>query len=159
MFKNKQYYYYNLYTMEQRVEYKERIEALKAVFNISEPAAKYIYHRRRRGYPYKNGTDISFMPWTAKLQNALMAADKIPEFDWNALVFSEEEEILKQNGIVVDECPTRIQLNRGSRIKTALHNIPIADPLTAWQTVKSPKAKLINKHIVRKMGFLPSTNF
>jgi hypothetical protein len=62
-----------------------------------------MYHRRRRGEPFKNPESKNYIKWSVKLQNALIKADSVPEFKWSNLAFNAEKETLAKYKINVDD--------------------------------------------------------
>lgn len=147
-----------------KFSYKDKINAISSYFGISDPAAKYMYHRRRRGHPYKNITDDYFLEWNMKLQNAFIKADQIATFDWDALRFGDDVKALIVNGIDIDDQPHRSQVNKinqGTRSSTKQTNVDgksVTDESdNDWTVVTTNKGQLAKKHILRKMGFLPHT--
>jgi len=79
----------------------EKIECVRRYYGISHAAALYIYHRRRRSYPWFKKSDAQYLYWNAKLQNALIAADSILNFDWGQMEYGNEEEYLALYGVDV----------------------------------------------------------
>lgn len=84
--------------------YENCIESIQNYFNISTIAAKYIYHRRKHGLPYRNIMDPKYLQWSNKLLNALLQADNIINLNWEDIIFGKEYENLALYGIIVDNC-------------------------------------------------------
>lgn len=154
-----------------KFSYKDRINAICSYFGVSEPAAKYMYHRRRRCYPYKKETDHSFIPWTIKLQNAIISADRIATIDWENLKFDDDVKTLIKHGIDVETQPNKIQVNKISQTtKLPTRRATIDgkgveeetdnefDDGGEWTVVSTNKGQLIKRHMLRTMGFLPKAN-
>ena len=153
-----------------KFNYKDNIQTISSYFGISEDAAKYIYHRRRRGFPYKKETDPYFLKWCVQLQNALIKADMLDNFNWTDLKFGEDVDVLLSNGIKVDAQPKNIQMNKikqihqlsrkktpGNRINNRERFIEEKDDDDGWTVVTNNKTFLVNRHILRKIGLLPQT--
>lgn len=88
---------------EEYIPYNERISIIMEYFNISTDAAKFIYHRKRRSYPFTKRDDDKFLYWDRRLQNALIKADKCIGWDWKKIQFGEEEKLLKQYNIFIEK--------------------------------------------------------
>jgi hypothetical protein len=152
-----------------KFNYKDNIQTISSYFGISEDAARYIYHRRRRGFPYKKETDPYFLKWCVQLQNALIKADMLDNFNWTDLKFGEDVDVLLANGIKVDAQPTHIQINKikqihqMSRKKTSSNRINNRERFIeekdadGWTVVTNNKTFLVKLHILRKIGLLPQT--
>ena len=148
-----------------RFNYKDNIQTISSYFGISEAAAKYIFHRRRRGFPYKKEGSSNYLEWSMQLQNALIKADQIAVFDWNALKFDDELKTLMQNGIYVDSQPKTAQVNKikqtqNLRLLQKCNNgreIQEDDNTDGWTVVTSNKTQLVKRHVLRKLGLLPHT--
>lgn len=82
--------------------YENCIESIQNYFNISTIAAKYIYHRRKHGAPYRSLDDPKYLPWNNKLLNALLQADCIINLNWEDVMFGTEKEDLLVYGINID---------------------------------------------------------
>ena len=129
------------------IPYDERIAAIVRFFGISRPAASFIYHRKRRGYPFKKPTDEKFLEWSLRLQNALVKADECIGWDWNDVHFGQEEQELARNGIHID---------RQSDSETR-RNEPNTDedPNDGWTVVKSEKKERYRYvKTLQLMGFI-----
>jgi hypothetical protein len=147
-----------------KFSYKDKINAISSYFGVSEDASKYMYHRRRRGYPYKKDTDLAFLKWTTKLQNAFIKADQIATFDWNNLKFDEDLTMLC---IDVETQANKVQVNKISQTvqpTTRQSNVDEksvndeSDDGGGWTVVTTNKGQLVKRHMLRKMGFLPHPN-
>ena len=148
-----------------KFSYKDKINAISSYFGVSEDASKYMYHRRRRGYPYKKDTDLAFLKWTTKLQNAFIKADQIATFDWDNLKFDEDLKMLYMNGIDVETQANKVQVNKISQTvqpTTRQSNVDEKsvydesdDDGGGWTVVTTNKGQLVKRHMLRKMGFLP----
>jgi hypothetical protein len=155
---------------KNKFSYKDKINAISSYFGISHTAAKYMYNRRRKGYPYKKESDSSFMKWSVKLQNAFIKADQIKTFTWDDLSFDDDIKQLRINGIDVDEQSYKIHVNKISQTtkrSSKQSNIDGKSVLSAddddadgggWIVVTTNKGHLPKRHILRKMGFLPYPN-
>lgn len=130
--------------------YNDKIKTIMSYFGVSEDAAKYIFHRRRRGFPWKNDGDVNYLKWTIQLQNALIKADELAIFDWGNLKFNQESKILMENGINIEDQPKTIQVNLNS---DKLQDIKEDDE--GWALVTNKKAQLVQNHLLKTMGLLP----
>lgn len=92
-----------LYKKKLIIPYEERISAIEKFFGISTPAATFIYHRKRRGHPFKTPTDDKYIEWNIKIQNALVKADECIGWDWDEVHFGKELHALAQHDIHVDK--------------------------------------------------------
>jgi len=126
--------------------YNRNIEHIQTYFGISETCAKYIYHRALRG----RRSDEKHLPWTAKLQNALVIADKCLGVNWDRIRFGSEENDLLVHGIVINDMEDKVfrwvpeDVNKSNTV----------DP--GWTTVKSKssvkRARQKNKPAFTKIG-------
>lgn len=139
--------------MKKSPNYNDKIKAIKSYFNISEQSAKYLYHRRRRGYPWKKASEVGYIAWNIQLQNALVKADTIALFNWENLKFDNDVQILSEHGIIIEEQPKNIQVND----KTNATDIKEEDSDEGWTVVTTKKSHVIKKHLLKNMGFLPQT--
>ena len=147
-----------------KYNYKDKIDAIKTYFGISNEAAKYMYHRRRHGAPFKKEDDKSFLKWNIQLQNALVRADKITNFNWGKLVFNSDLEQLLTYNIDVNCQPHTIIKNSISSNrpklsdKESLDNNNLDESSSSddgeWTVVSTNKGKLARKHLIRHMGFI-----
>ena len=151
----------------QKYSYSDKINAICSYFGVSETAAKYMFHRRRRGYPFKKESDQSFRPWTIQLQNALISADKDSVIEWEKLKFDNDVKTLFINGIDVDIQPTVIRINKVSQTTKQSSRLKNndgkfinedTDDGGEWTVVSTNKGQLAKKHMLRTMGFLPMSN-
>ena len=147
-----------------KFSYKDKINAISSYFGVSEDASKYMYHRRRRGYPYKKETESEFLKWTTKLQNAFIKADQIATFDWGNLKFDEDIKMLFMNGIDVETQSNKVQVNKISQtVQPTTRQLNVdeksvndeSDDGGGWTVVTTNKGQLVKRHMLRKMGFLP----
>jgi hypothetical protein len=146
-----------------KVSYNDKINAISSYFGISDSAAKYMYHRRRRGFPYKNVTDNSFLEWTIKLQNAFIKADQIAAFDWSILKFDKDIKILSVNGVDVNDQSNKVQVNKISQmghlsakqVTNDAKNVKEDPGCDGWTLVTTNRGQLVKRNTLRKMGFLP----
>lgn len=147
--------------MSKKVTYQSKIKTITSYFGISDNAAKYIYHRRRRGFPWKKNDESSYIAWSMQLQNALIQADNLDTFDWGSLKFGEECRILLEHDIDIETQPKSAQTNKIHQVNNKIketgdgleENI---DDNSGWTVVTSKKGDLIKKHLIRSMGLLPA---
>ena len=143
-------------------------------FGVSENAAKYMFHRRRRGYPFKKEGDENYLKWSNQLQNAFITADKHCEVKWNKLKFKDDLEMLEELVGSIDLQPKTItiekirqqsdsNLTRKGRPSfiSKIYDKELStenesdNPDDGWTVVKSSRNKNDDKILLRKMGFLP----
>ena len=129
------------------VSEEEKIDTIMTYYNISYIAARYIYFRRRRSFPWKKKSQSGYLYWNAKLQNALIYADSIFGFDWHSMEYGNEEETLKIYGIDV-----KTQSNNLFRTKTPKSEYVDNDGIV-WNIVVSKKSK--EETILKSAGLLP----
>ena len=138
-----------------RSNYNDKIKNISSYFGISVEAAKYMYHRRRRGFPWKNENDGNFLKWNIQLQNALIKADNLAVFDWTSLKFNNDVNTLKENGIIVDEQPKTIYRNKSNDNQESNKDIDEEeDDGGGWTVVTKKENNSIQKQILRNLGFL-----
>ncbi len=133
---------------EVKRKYNERIDAIQRYYDISYIAAVYIYFRRKRSFPWKKKSDPKYLYWNAKLQNALIYADSIFGFDWEAMEYGKEEETLKSCGI--DVSAQSNNLYRNKEVPTSI----VDENGSEWQIVNRSK-KNPDIAVLRSIGLLP----
>jgi hypothetical protein len=128
------------------LSYEERLIIIMDFFGISRKASKFIYHRKRRGYPFKKRDDFKFLEWDLRLQNALVKADECIDWDWNELKFGYEEHVLSQNDILLeDQSDTDIFKHEKKKMLD-----------DGWTLVKdSKRLKQRQIKVLQTLGFLP----
>lgn len=147
-----------------KISYKDKLCAISTYYSVSEDASKYLYHRRRYGYPFKKPTDSMYLKWDNKLLNALIKADKIEGFNWDNLIFSNDIQTLLDNDINVESQSDNVEIFKGrnsasktkSFEKYGEKNNEIQDD--GWMIVTNNRGQLIRRNILRKMGFLNQSN-
>ena len=158
-----------------KFKYKNKITAISSYFGVSDQAAKYMYHRRQRGLPYKNETDDLYIEWNIKIQNALVKADKISNFNWDGLEFSDDINVLSNNNIIVNSQSTTVYINKISQLNCNEKNTQMEynennqtgqndgthqnDETDGWTVVTTNKGQMVRRQILKKLGFLPNTKF
>ena len=161
-----------------KFKYKNKITAISSYFGVSEQAAKYMYHRRQRGLPYKTETDDLYIEWNIKIQNALVKADKISGFNWDGLEFSDDINVLSNNNIIVNNQSTIVYINKNNEKNNELNNekntqiecdennqsenndgTSQTDETDGWTTVITDKGQMVRRKILKKLGFLPNAKF
>jgi hypothetical protein len=133
--------------------YNEKLKVLKSYFKISDQAVKYMYHRRRHGYPWKNNNDPGYIVWTMQIQNALIKADNIALFEWDSLKFDNDIQTLSEHGIIIDDQLKTVQVGK----QPLNADIKEEDNDEGWTVVTSTRSHAIKKQLIRSMGFLPQT--
>lgn len=120
--------------------YENCIESIQNYFNISTIAAKYIYHRRKHGLPYRSFNDPKYLQWSNKLLNALLQADNIINLNWEDIIFGRESENLALYGIIVDECSNEFphtEDNSSSQQQQQVEEKSSETESNEWVTVQS----------------------
>lgn len=149
--------------------YKNKINLLVLYFGISESAAKYMFHRRRRGHPFKKEEDNTFLRWTVQLQNALIEADKQDCIKWGKLKFADELQVLADNKIDVVAQSRSVAFSKPKQFTNAnltrkgrpasvnkIYNKDLdTNDDNDWTVVTNSRNKTDDKQILRRMGFLP----
>lgn len=92
--------------------FKDKINAISSYFNVSMQCAKYIYHRRKKGQPFKSEDDVGYIQWNMKIQNSLIKADLIKDFNWKDLKFVNDVTTLKNFGIDVESQDDKLYTNK-----------------------------------------------
>jgi hypothetical protein len=145
--------------------YNENLIAIEQFFHVSKKCAKYMYHRRRRGYPYNKNKNENYIIWTIQLQNALIKADLLIEWDWSNIIFQNDIKTLQDHGIYVNKQPYTIYKNNYKQyLKKELiitykneNENENENENNGW-TIVSLKKKVMHKYMLRKMGFLQFEN-
>lgn len=142
--------------MKKTPNYNDKIRTISSYFGISNDASKYMFHRRRRGFPWKKDDEVGYLKWSIQLQNAFIKADNIDVFDWSALKFNNDIQILMENGIIVEDQPKTIQANR-RKLDTDIKEEYDDDDNDGggWTVVTKNKTHLQQKYLLKNMGFLP----
>lgn len=122
--------------------YKNNIRSISEYFGISEICAKYIYHRALRSK--RKCDDPKYIPYSVKLQNSLVLADKCLGIDWEKILFGKEDEMLLTHGIVIDEQDSTVFRWTSDTYKEEPTN-PNTDDGDGWQKVVKKKTKKNNK--------------
>lgn len=152
---------------KSKFTYKEKINAISSYFGISEDASRYIYHRRRRGFPFKRNDDPNFLKWDMQLQNAFIKADQIATLNWNDLKFDDDLKVLLEHGIDIDTQPKTPVINKINQTTSTISNKSNKmndkdikeedDDNFGWTVVTNKKGHIVKKYMLRKMGLLPHT--
>ena len=126
------------------IPYDERIIALTKFFGISHACAGFLYHRRRRGKPFKDAADPKYLGWSFRLQNALVKADACIGWDWSRVHFGTEDAELAKYDIHVDQQTDVVYRNIA----------PESEDADGWSVVKRDKQeKSRYARIVQTIGF------
>ena len=166
-----------------KISYNNKINAISSYFGVSFNAAKYMYNRRQRGFPYKHETDMLFLEWSIQLQNALVKADKISGFNWDDLNFDNDINILNTNNIKVNDQPLKIHINKinnyaynfnennmnGESNENNMNGESNENNMNGesnennmnegWTVVTNNKEQMIRRQILKQIGFLPKFKF
>jgi hypothetical protein len=126
--------------------YNEKINTIHNYFGVSTNAAKYIFSRRRHGFPWKKINDEKYLKWDIQIQNAFVEADTIKNFNWDIMRFDNDIQILLDNGIKIENQSKTVTKNHKPVIKKVDDD---------WTIVTTDKKKLNEKHILKFMGLLP----
>ncbi len=90
---------------DKSANYENKIKMIEQYFGVSHICAMYIFHRRRKGFPWKTKSDPKYLDWNMQLQNAIIYLDTIVGFDWENLEFGFEEIQFIKNNIDVNSMP------------------------------------------------------
>ena len=148
-----------------KISYNNKINAISSYFGVSFNAAKYMYNRRQRGFPYKHETDMLFLEWSIQLQNALVKADKISGFNWDDLNFDNDINILNTNNIKVNDQPLKIHINKINNYAYNFNENNMNGESNennmneGWTVVTNNKEQMIRRQILKQIGFLPKFKF
>ena len=99
--------------MDPKFSYQDKINSISSYFGVTNEAAKYMYHRRRYGFPFKNENDTNFIKWDNKVLNALIKADKLEGFNWDLLLFDDDMQLLLEKNIDVNLQSDKIDVYKG----------------------------------------------
>ena len=130
------------------LSYGERIDAIEQFFGVSNICAIYLYHRRRRGVPWKTQGDPKYLEWNMQMQNSIIFLDTIIGFDWLSLEFGFEEIQFVKNNIYISKMSTK-PIVIGSRNENQVRTED-SDGFTKVSNSKKDITKELNK-----MGLLP----
>lgn len=148
----------NTHTM--RINYREKIQLISAFFNISKPAAIYLYHRRRQSFPFKKKT-MEYLNWNLSIQNGLVKImGENPDIDWGSCDFTDEEVLFIKYDIDVGIKTYSVYKNKPKKIfdddcvdvdekKSYEHD--------GWTVVVANTKNAGNKFLLRKMGLFPQS--
>lgn len=168
------------------VKYNEKIKAIGSYFGVSGVCAKYMFHRRRRGYPYTKNNDPKYLEWTPQLQNGFLKADLVENFDWSKLMFDTDTATLANDfHINIANQPIVVQFNKFSKYYKNIFDIKeaakecdangsdmkdcnakecdskegcVKKEQDDWILVTPKKNRSNQKHIVRDMHFYIHNN-
>lgn len=141
--------------MDKKIpNYGTKIKTISSYFGVSESAAKYMFHRRKRGAPWKQDGDVGYIKWSMQIQNAFIKADKNASIIWENLNFDDDINTLEEHGIIIDEQPNTVCINNTPNVNNADIN-ETDDSEEGWTVVSSRKTHLHQKHILKGMKFLP----
>jgi len=134
--------------------YSQKINSLCSYFNVSKDAAIYMYHRRRRGFPYKKKDDPKYLEWSIPLQNAFVKADRIETFNWNKISFDSDISVLEENKLFVANQPKDIYVN--DICEKNIKDEEIKNPADeGWTLVTKKKAYQHQRQLLKILGLLP----
>jgi hypothetical protein len=116
--------------------YSQNINDICEYFGVSQVCARYLYHRAIRSKRH----DETYLPWSIKLQNALVKADKCLGVEWDKIMFGNEEIMLKNYGIIIDEMDEQVfrwtPKEDEPDVKATKSDVADVDP---WQVVTKKK--------------------
>jgi hypothetical protein len=133
--------------------YNEKINSIHNYFGVSTNAAKYMFNRRRRGFPWKKSNDVNYLKWDIQLQNAFIEADTLLNFNWGNLKFSNDIQILSDYGITIESQLKTVNKNVKPGVKKIKENTD-----GEWTVVTTNRKKLNEKHVLKFIGFLPKSS-
>lgn len=141
-------------SINKKPRYSQKINSLCSYFNVSKNTAIYMYHRRRRGFPYKKKDDPKYLEWSIQLQNALVKADRIETIRWNEINFDDDISILEENKLFIIEQSKNIYINEVC--EKNIKDEEIKDPGDdGWTLVTKKKAYQHQNYLLKILGFLP----
>ena len=145
--------------------YKNKINMLILHFGISESAAKYIFHRRRRGYPFKKEGEENYLQWSMQLQNAFIEADKCSDIKWSKLKFKDDLQVLTDKNIDIKKQSKAVVFSKVKQVtdtnltrkgKPSNYDKDLTTSDTdEWTVITNNKSGTDDKQLLRKMGFVP----
>jgi len=145
--------------------YNDKLNIISEFFGVSYPCAKYMYHRRRKGYPYKKPEDDGYLKWDVQIQNGLVSGDLF-NIEYKNLHFDNDiNELHKEYGVDINLLPNeKIQKNKilqTDNKKSKISNGEISehadDTDGEWNVITTKKTLHDKKKILRQMGFYISS--
>ena len=107
-------------------EYFDNIKSISEYFKVSECAARYMYRIRMLGYPYKKSYHKNYIEWSVKLQNALVSADLIDDFNWGDLKNVSDINTLSDYGININIQPYTVLCNKTRYLYSTMTTLAIS---------------------------------
>lgn len=141
-------------TKMARPNYKTKIKMICEYFNIDKSAAIYLYHRRRRSYPFKKQKDPNYLPWNQSIQNNLVKLMGRNTIDWSSQDFNEEQSMFDEHQMTESKTSIVFRNRKGPYSETLDTEETIND---GWTIVIAKHKIANNKFCLRKMGLLPQT--
>jgi hypothetical protein len=157
--------------------YNEKINIIGEFFGISPECSRYIYHRRRKGYPYKKKEDDDYLEWNIQIQNGFVLGD-LSNIDYTNIHFIGDIISLKEKyNIDITSMPcekvlqNKIKQKDDKKIKIRATdishdsvklgkpdgaNIDDDEDGNEWCLVTTKKTLHVKKNILKKMGFIVS---
>ena len=145
--------------------YNDKLNIISEFFGVSYSCAKYMYHRRRKGHPYKKPKDAGYLKWDVQIQNGLVSGDLL-NIDYKNLHFNNDIDELKHEfDIDVNLLPNeKIQKNKIMQTdnkKIKINDNEISDHTDdtdkEWNVITTKKTLHDKKKILRQMGFYISS--
>ena len=156
--------------------YNEKLNIIGEFFGISHDCARYIYHRRRKGYPYKKKEDDGYLEWSIQVQNGFVLGD-VKNIDYKNIHFNSDIDELKDKySIDISKMSSEKVLQNKIKQKDAnkikIRTTDISDDSVnldknvdnentnddggEWCVVTAKKTLHDKKSILKKMGFIIS---
>ena len=138
--------------------YKEKMKLISLYFNIPNDASIYLYHRRRRSFPFKKKTMQNYLEWNLAIQNGLVKImGENQHIDWSSRDFNDEENLLTKYNIDTSVKTSVVYKNKPKNIVADANCIDekILHDIDGWVLVTDKRRNASNKFLLRKIGLLP----
>ena len=137
--------------------YNDKLNTISDFFGVSIACSKYMYHRRRKGHPYKKKEDGDYLEWSIQLQNGLIAGD-LSGIDYKNLKFNKDIDELKNkyNIDISKLSKEKIEKNKIMQNTTKMkRNDEISDHIedNEWSIITPKKSLNDKKKILKQIGF------
>ena len=146
--------------------YNDKLNIISEFFGVSYPCAKYMYHRRRKGHPYKKNEDDGYLKWDIQIQNALVSGDSY-NIDYKNLNFNNDiNEMYKMYEIDIDKESKFIvkqnKIMQTDKKKSKIRDSDISDHTDdndgEWNVITTKKTLHDKKKLLKNMGFYISSS-
>lgn len=140
-----------------RLNYKEKIRLISTYFNIPRSGAIYLYHRRKRSFPFKKKGSPNFLDWNLSIQNGLVKImGDNPDIDWVSSDFNDENKLFTKFNIDINAKVYSVYKNKPTKV---FDTIDVDEKMhdEGWTMVVSKNKNASNKFALRKLGLLPQS--